>query len=359
MPKVLITTDSLSNGGAERQLTLLAEHLPPEWERRVWSMDGGPFTEELEKYEIQVDICYRRWRWDISPVGKLWRLVRQWRPDVIHSWGWMTTLASFPLSKILGIPLVNGIIRSGKPYYYRSAMNRIASHFGDVVVSNSQSGLRNWGINPSKGVVIYNGFDRNRVSKNFNSTDPQLNDKFIVVMAARMSREKDFALFISTLRKLIDMGKMNWKFLAIGQGEDREALIKENTDLIQEGFLQFPDAGLDVIPFLQTSNVGVLLTKSKYHQEGCSNTIMEYMACGLPVIASDNGGNRELVENNRTGFIVPDGDLDDLVNKLLWFFDHPSETKRFGNEGRERLVKNFSTEKMVKSTINLYESLIN
>src|SRR4030042_1264358 len=98
--KVLIISDSLGMGGAERQLALLVKYLPDEWECRVWSMDGGPFDDEIG--------------------------------------------------------------RSGMPNYYRSTPTRIASHFGDAIISNSQAGLANWGIKPSKGVVIYNGFDWQR-----------------------------------------------------------------------------------------------------------------------------------------------------------------------------------------------------
>lgn len=358
MPKVLFLTDSLSNGGAERQLALLAQNMPSMWESFIWSINDGPFMAYLNDAQIQRRVSLRRFRFDISPLFDLFWFIRSYKPDLIHSWGWISTLAAAPIAKILRIPLVNGVVRSGKPYYYRRNLTKISSHFGDIVVSNSQAGLLNWGIKPSRGVVIYNGFDGHRILNDAKPSHYQAKVKFIVVMAARMVKEKDFALFIAALRKLVGAGETNWKFLAIGQGEDKDQLIKENEDLIQKGFLEFPEAGLDVIPFLQRSNVGVLLTRSIYAIEGCSNTIMEYMACGLPVVCNESGGNRELVVDKQTGFIVEQNNPDALAEKLIWLNQHPAAGRNMGLAGRERILREFTTENMVERTLTVYQKVL-
>lgn len=358
MPRVLILTDSLSNGGAERQLVLLAQNLPIRWESCIWSMNSGPFSENLHHARIRYRVCLRKFRFDISPFVDLFWLIKSYKPDLIHSWGWMTTLAVAPIAKILRIPLVNGIVRSGKPHYYRRSISKIASHCGEIVVSNSQAGLLHWGIKPSRGVVIHNGFEVNRIGRDAASDQDQPKDRFVVAMAARMTREKDFAVFIAGLRKLIAAGATNCKFLAIGQGKDKEMLIKENYDLIQRSFLEFPEADLDIIPFLQRSQVGVLLTRSVYHEEGCSNTIMEYMACGLPVVCTDSGGNRELVVDQKTGFVIePDND-DALVEKLVWLKTHPEAARNMGLAGKERVLHEFTVNNMVERTLSVYQRIL-
>jgi glycosyltransferase involved in cell wall biosynthesis len=192
MSKVLFLTDSLSNGGAERQLTLLTKNLPEEWDCRVWSLAGGLFADEMCKYGIQVEICSRHWKWDISPAVKLWQFVRLWRPDVIHSWGWMSTASAIPITKYYKIPFVSGIIRSGVPYYHRGRFSKFLTQWGDVVISNSKAGMINWGIDPSRVAVIYNGFDFERLSKCSSNKKIKEENEFTVVMAARMSIEKDY-----------------------------------------------------------------------------------------------------------------------------------------------------------------------
>jgi len=358
MPRVLFLTDSLNNGGAERQLILLARNMPFMWESFIWSLNGGPFAKHLNDAQIQHRVALRKFRFDISPLFDLFWLIRSYKPDLIHSWGWVTTLMAAPIAKIFRIPLVNGIVRSGEPFYDRRSMFKISSHFGDIVVSNSQAGLLHWRIKPARGVVIYNGFDRHRILNDAKPNHYQTNDKFIVVMAARMIKGKDFSLFIAVLRKLVDAGETNWKFLAIGQGEYKDTLIKESDNLIQEEFLEFPDAGLDVIPFLQRSNVGVLLTRPIYHEEGCSNTIMEYMACNLPVVCSDSGGNRELVVDKETGFIIEPNNPDALVEKLIWLKQHPDAARNMGLAGRERTLREFTTTNMVERTLSVYQEVL-
>ena len=358
MKKVLLVTDDLFRGGAQRQLVLLAKNLRPHWEPFIWSLDKGPYLAQIIDAELDFKISQRRFRFDISPVIDLILVVNSFKPNIIHSWGWMSTLSAIPISKMYKIPLVNGIIRSGKPYYYRGSISKYLSNWGDIVISNSQAGLINWEISRSRGVVINNGFDKMRLVNTGNVVEERNNDNFTVVMTGRMVKAKDFSLFISAARKMVEMDLQNIKFLAIGKGEDRELLINSNIDLVKKGILEFPEVGIETIHYLKSCDVGVLLTKSIYHGEGCSNSIMEYMACALPVIATNNGGNTELVENISTGFIIPDGDVNELINKLLWLFQHPNEARIMGGNGRKRLFCHYSIESMIQKTIDVYDSLL-
>jgi hypothetical protein len=81
--KILFATDSLAVGGAERQLTLLAKYLPPEWACRVWSLDNGPFAAELRKAGIAVHVSRPR-RWDVLPALESMALNRRGHISSIH-----------------------------------------------------------------------------------------------------------------------------------------------------------------------------------------------------------------------------------------------------------------------------------
>ena len=89
--------------------------------------------------------------------------------------------------------------------------------------------------------------------------------------------------------------------------------------------------------------------------EGISNTILEAMASGLPVIATDVGGNRELVVDGETGFLVPSGDAGAIAGRLTWYRENPDALARHGRAGRERVLREFSLDVMVENYRRLYQ----
>jgi len=353
--KVLLLADNLNNGGAERQMVLLAKNIPETWDVFLWSIEDGIFSQQLQQAKVKYKTSPRKFQFDISPIFDLARTIREYQPDILHSWGWMSTLAGILASRVFNIPLVNGIIRSAKPYYYRGSMSKFLAKFGDYTIANAQISLNNWGISPTKSVAIHNGFEWQRLE---NVAPKNSRDGiFRIVMAARMVKAKDFQLFAQAARHFHNHGRKNWKFLAIGHGNQKAQLMQDNADLVAVGVLEFPDAGTEVIPFLINSDVGVLLTRTELHEEGLSNTIMEYMACGLPVIATNNGGNKELIDE-QTGYLISDGNLNELVEKIDWLYEHQQAAEIMGNNGKTKLMKNFSIEQLVQKTLEIYQYVL-
>ena len=111
--RVLMVTDAFGLGGAERQLALLASSMPDDWTVRVVSMSDGVFRDVLEAAHIQVTIARRSHRLDVRPAATVWRTVHDWRPSVVHTWGWMSTAAALPACRRWKVPLVDGSIRFG------------------------------------------------------------------------------------------------------------------------------------------------------------------------------------------------------------------------------------------------------
>jgi glycosyltransferase involved in cell wall biosynthesis len=89
--------------------------------------------------------------------------------------------------------------------------------------------------------------------------------------------------------------------------------------------------------------------------EGISNSIMEYMALGKPVIATNSGGTNEIVINNDTGFLITDNKVEVVVEKIEYLLNNPEISRSMGYRGRERIKKYFSIEKMIQEFINLYQ----
>jgi glycosyltransferase involved in cell wall biosynthesis len=96
------------------------------------------------------------------------------------------------------------------------------------------------------------------------------------------------------------------------------------------------------------------MTNPAHGAEGVSNAIMEYMACGLPVVCSESGGNRELVLDPQTGFVIPPADPGAHASRLVYLRDDSAAARKMGMAGRERLCSAFSVESMVGETLKVY-----
>lgn len=356
--KIILFADSLSPGGAERQLLLLVKNLPDEWEPIVISLTSGPLFEEYSDAGIQIHIAKRKFRFDaFSPIKKIYSLLRMIEPDIVHSWGWMSTIASSICLIGTGIPHISSIIRMGQLPERRRYMSKICSMLGDVTIANSMAGMKSWNISSLHGRVIYNGFDRDRL-KDYKSVNQNMTDFFHIIMIATMSKLKDWEKYIDTA-KYITKHHYDREIVFIGNGDGpmREGILEDAEDLVNIGRMRLPGRISDPIGACFNVNIGVLLSP---YGEGISNSIMEYMACGLPVICTRSGGNPELVIEGVTGFLVDSNNPpEQIAEKILWLQDNPDKAKEMGKAGKERILKQFSTEKMVEAYLSIYhEALI-
>ena len=110
----------------------------------------------------------------------------------------------------------------------------------------------------------------------------------------------------------------------------------------------------DVPGILKTFDVFVLPSLN----EGMSNTILEAMATGIPVIASNVGGNPELVIDGRTGFLFPSNDVESLVQKIKTYILHPELKQKHGYNARKRVEEKFSLDQMIRRYEELYVELV-
>jgi glycosyltransferase involved in cell wall biosynthesis len=358
MTQILFAIDSLTYGGAERQLCLLLKYLPKTWSSRVIALGGGPYAQVLQDQGNQLDVFTRKYRYDLLPVVKFWRTIVDARPSIVHSWGYLSSALAAPLCKILKIKIVDGTIRSGSVSSRHRTRTRLTFLLSDIIIANSQAGLSSFRLSSDKGKVIYNGFDPERLSL-IASYPKQKNNWLTVVMAARISIAKDFGTFIEAARKISQNDPNGWKFIILGVGESKAPLLQNAKDLILKGIMKIPDVGNEIIPYIKNADIGVLLTNSKVHEEGMSNSIMECMACGLPVISTDCGGNREIVSDGKTGFLIPPYNVEALVQKLMFFKDNPSIRSNMGEAGKKRLLELCNINRMVSEYISIYQQLLN
>jgi glycosyltransferase involved in cell wall biosynthesis len=109
----------------------------------------------------------------------------------------------------------------------------------------------------------------------------------------------------------------------------------------------------DVPDLLRIFDVFVLPSKN----EGISNTILEAMATAVPVVVTNVGGNQELVEDGSTGFLVKPGDFESMASALICYFEDPDLRMRHGKAGRDKAIKEFGVQKMVRSYEEVYRRI--
>jgi len=347
--------DSLGGGGAERQLALLSTSLQATWDVAVCSLGSGIYAEKLPRMGVPLTLVPRKFRFDPSPALKMWRAIGAFQPDVVHSWGHMSCMAADVYCRAKGIPHVAGVIRRGTVYSLRGWMPRLASRLGDLALGNSQAGLTAFGVPAARGRVLHNGFDPDRLALAQAANPPET--PFHLVMAATMDDRKDFSGFITAVRRLQDDLPTAVKATALGGGPRLEALRADAADLLAAGTLSMPGRVDEPMDYLKDAHVGVLLGVKGWG-EGISNSIMEYMAAGLPVVCSDSGGNPELVLDGQTGFLVEPENLAGLVERLTYLAENRDKVRVLGAAGRRRIETDFSVPTMTTNASRIYEEAI-
>jgi glycosyltransferase involved in cell wall biosynthesis len=312
-----------------------------------------------------VRIGRRRGRLDPLPFAGLSRLIIAARPDVVHVWHWLPAAAAAPVCRLFGVPLVDGTVRSGRPARDFRLARRSVRSLANIVVANSHAGLQAWRVAATEGRVVYNAFDPARLEALQGLPRPEAHRPgddgrpFTVVMTGRLHVDKDHGSLLAAARLLAShSAPPAWRFVLVGDGPKRQEVEAEAADLIARGVVEFASPGLEVLPLVAAADVGVLMTNDAAHAEGCSNSIMEYMASGLPVVCCDSGGNKELVTDGVNGYVIPPGDVAALAHRLELLRADPERRGRMGAAGEARLRCDFSLARMVDAYVSIYDDCV-
>jgi len=161
---------------------------------------------------------------------------------------------------------------------------------------------------------------------------------------------KDYDTFTNAA-KIILAQNSDVLFIAVGEGENIERF---RTKMKDEDRFIFTGRQEDTESIINAFDIGVLSTFT----EGISNSIMEYMALGKPVIASKGGGTPELVINNETGFLIEPNNTKQLVDKISYLISHYDIAIKMGEKGQMRIKEEFSLDGMTFNTFGLYKEII-
>ena len=369
---VLLMTDDLRPGGAERQLVELAKGLDKGRFRVLVATlyAGQPLERELEGQEgIQLLSLNRKGKFDFGILPPLVRLLRREKIHVIQPFLSPATFFGLTAALLARVPVRVvtercGVRRDTKlgENLYRFAEDRL-TRFADVAVANSESGrefLVSRGIGAEKTRVIYNGVNAERVTTSeaevaaVRASLGLAAEALVIGIVASLTAPKDFPTFLRSARIIRD-SVPSARFLIVGNGPLRLGLEEMAAQLGLADSVLFAGHQMRVAPFIGGFDVAVL---SSCDYEGCSNYLLEAMGLGRPVVATDIGGNRELVRHGETGLLVPPRDPGALAGAVLTLLDDRTLVSRLTDAAQQRFRAGFSVPTMVRQYEQLYEELL-
>ena len=363
--RLLLVIPTLVRGGAEKQLTLLATGLPrDQFDVHVAVLThSGPYEQTLWDAGIEITVIGKRWKIDPACYFKLKRHIRELRPDLVHTWLFAANAYGRQAALAAGVKHVVAGERCVDPWKssLQLAIDRALAKRTERIVTNS-SGVREFyvsrGLPADKFVIIPNGIALQA------GGDPLSREELLrelkLPLDARLigavgrlwpqKRVKDLIWAADLLKSIRD----DTHLLIIGDGPQRWRLERyreqnEITDRVH--FLGERSDVPRILPHLET-----LWLASEY--EGQSNAVMEAMAAGIPVVATDIAGNRDLVVDGVTGYLVPVGDRFEFSRRTHWLLDDSALQRRLGAAGRERILREFTVEQMVARHASLYRELV-
>lgn len=326
-----------------------------------------PPTAELLRHAegsgVTLSLTTMRQDYDMAAVAHLRRFFRQWKPDIVH--------AHHPRAHALSLLALTGLkgpklvvsrrvsfpLPRWNPFSQLKYRHPHIARF--VAVSDDiRRVLEEGGVRPERIAVIRSGVDVERFSPRPPDTTLQQSlriplDLPLVGHLTHFSWWKGQAVFLQAVAQLVRRG-VRGHFLLAGKdtdGPEARALVQELGISSQVTLAGFRRDMPEVLSLLTLSVVASL------QGEGFSGVIRESMAMGIGVVATDVGGNRELVEEGVTGCLVPPGNPEALAEGILRQLSHRERREAMARTAQARVREKYSIQAMVQQTLDLYKSL--
>ncbi len=370
---VLQFIGSFHRGGSERQAVQILKLLREEAAHNNFLAvlnDEGALRGEVEKIgfteipEFPLASFYDANF--LRQLRKCARFLKENKIDIVHTHDFYTNVFGILAARLARVPVKiaskreTGMMRSK---LQKTIESRIFK-FADAVTVNAEA-VKNYliaeGVAPEKIEVIYNGIDLKRLAPKETNRRKICEDlglptgesvKFITLVANLRHAVKNQAMFLRAAKKIAERFP-DAHFVLAGEGDLKNDLERLAKDLGISQNAHFIGGRAEIPELLSASFAGVLSSVA----EGFSNSILEYMAAKLPVVATNVGGAGEAIIETETGFLVESNDDAALAEKLIWLLENPAEAKKMGDAGGKLVAEKFSGAAQLKNVSELYRRL--
>lgn len=288
--------------------------------------------------------------------------IRSKKIDIVQTNDFYTNIFGMIGARMAGVPVR---IAAKRETGMRTAMQRFTERrafgFADAVIVNAER-VRNYlttaGIAERKLEVIHNGIEPTRFNGSSKDREILLRElalplerpfRFVTIVANLRDRVKNHEMFLRAAKTVSEtIGEAG--FIIAGEGERTRLITSTARDLGLSDRVFFLGRCSKIPELLAVSDICVLTSDS----EGFSNSILEYMAAGKPVVATNVGGAAEAVIENETGFLIDPDDDRSLAERIRRLFNDDSLRNRLGLAGKQRVLDRFSTTNQLSKTLDLY-----
>lgn len=366
---------SLGTGGLENGLVNIINRMPVDKYKHViiCLTDATDFANRITAPDVRVIELHKKPGHDLGVYWHLQKLLWKLKPDIVHTRNLAALEMQILTLILLGVKRVHG--EHGRDIYDLHGQNKkynrlrkAMSYWVHRYIAVSQD-LESWllktvKIPKSKVSQLYNGVDLTRFQRREKGIkDVILPDKFadsdsiIIGTVGRIAAVKDQITLVNAFDILVKQSTPaadKLRLVIVGDGPLFETIKERVSFLGLDSKVWLPGDRKDIPALLQTMDIFVLPSLG----EGISNTVLEAMATGLPVVASDVGGNPELVDNQHTGILVPVGDVNMLAQVLQGLIEDPQTMFAMGAAGLEKVHSQFDWDVTVANYLAVYDELL-
>lgn len=357
--------------GAEKQLYLLASSLNPEKFRAIiiqlspdnsFQIASGNL-EGLELFHFPTGKLYNLN--GLHQINHLLSLTKNKKVDILHTFFEKSEVMGWLAVRLSGIPVW---ITSRRDLGFKrkiiyDIIFRMTSKDCKKCIANCnavrEQAIQQENLPPEKIEVIYNGLDLSEYQQTLENKSLReelgiVNGTPLVGLIANFNFEiKGHIYFLGAAKKILEKVP-NVKFVLVGDGALRLRYEAVAQELNIRNDVYFLGKRIDVPSIISNLDVSALSSTN----EGFSNVIMESMAAGKPVVATNVGGSKEMIKDEVTGYLVPPADSQSMANAIINLLENPDKARAMGSAGRAVVKEKFTVEAMVEKYEELYQSLI-
>ncbi len=350
---LLFSIDQLNIGGKEKRLLMLLKNLNREKYNisLIHLSEGG---ELLIEYKNNIDKIFslpRKIKWDPFLFLKINKLLLN-KPDIIISFDWMSAFYIRRIAKYQNITFINASISdANKKVSLIKLLKKYDLYKSDYVISNSRAGLKAYGLTESNRIIVINNGIKigEKINKKNNT------DIINIGMVGNLTYTRNFPLIFKSL-SILKQKKYVFHFFIVGEGPRQKEFIAilKKYKLTKE--VTFLGTKNDVNKIIGMFDIGIHASYQKTG-EGFSNAIMEYMANGKPVVATSIGGTKELIQDNKGGFLISESSAINYAKALETLFLNKSLRKKMGNYNYQYIINNLLLDKMVSRYEDFFKKI--
>lgn len=371
-PLIVHVIHRLGIGGLENGLINLINNMPEDrYRHAIICLQGyNDFSKRIRRDNVHIYDVAKRDGHDFGAYLRLFRLFRQLHPAIVHTRN-LSALESQLVAALAGVRArvhgehgrdTNDLYGRNRKYNFLRRMIRpFVSHY--ITVSRDLQGwlISTIGVAPERVSQICNGVDNIRFHPAAQPTPVHAPENFfaadsiVIGSVGRMAAVKDYPTLTRAFLRVLELTphlREKLRLLIIGDGESRAdclALLKRHEQLAW-----LPGERSDIPELLAAMDIFALPSLG----EGIANTILEAMSTALPVVATNVGGNPELVQEGVTGMLVPASDVEAMAQALRYYVENAPLRRQHGNQARAIVDQRYGLDAMVRGYLSVYDRVL-